>query len=53
VQNAGFEQLAQTSLREQARLERDEADDFDGFVAAYQKLDSVIANEVKPAHANA
>jgi len=53
VQNAGFEQLAQTSLREQARLERDEADDFDGFVAAYQKLDSVIANEVKPAHASA
>jgi len=43
AQNTFFEQLAQTSRLEQARLERDEADDFDGFVKAYQKLDIKIA----------
>jgi glutamate--cysteine ligase len=41
AQNAEFERMAADSLREQARLERDEADDFDGFVAAYQRLDVV------------
>jgi glutamate--cysteine ligase len=53
-QNARFEQLAQISRLEQARLERDEANDFDGFVIAYQQLDKMIATtELKPAHASA
>jgi len=48
AQNAFFEQLAQTSRLEQARLERDEADDFDGFVKDYQRLNIALGETELP-----
>jgi glutamate--cysteine ligase len=39
AQHAVFEQLAQASHAEQAKLEREDSQDFDAFVQAYQQLD--------------